>query len=52
VGLATIASRGQAIMSAAVISKELHQFFWREAFQTLTYLDGFVLVEINGVLKT
>jgi hypothetical protein len=52
VGLATISSRGRAIMSAAAIPKELHQIFWREAFQTSTYLDGLVLVEIDGVLKT
>jgi hypothetical protein len=52
VGLATIASRGQAIMSAAAIQKELRLTFWREAFQTSTYLDGLVLVEIDGVLKT
>jgi hypothetical protein len=51
-GLAKIASRGRAIMSAAAIPKELHQNFWREAFQTSTYLDGLVLVEIDGVLKT
>jgi hypothetical protein len=51
VGLATIASRRWAIMSAATIPKELCQIFWREAFQ-LPYLDGLVLVEIDGVLKT
>jgi hypothetical protein len=38
-------------MSAAAIPKELRQNFWREAFQTSTYLDGLVLVEIDGVLK-
>ena len=52
VGLATIAARGRAIMSAAGIPKELRQKFWREAFQTSTYLDGLVLVDVNGVLKT
>jgi hypothetical protein len=52
VELATIASRGRAIMSAAAIPKELCQIFWREAFQTSTYSDGLVLVEIDGVLKT
>jgi hypothetical protein len=51
VGLATIASRGRAIMSAAAIPKELRQKFWRESFQTSTYLDGLVLVEIDGVSK-
>jgi hypothetical protein len=39
-------------MSAAAIPKELCQNFWREAFQTSTYLDASVLVEIDGVLKT
>jgi hypothetical protein len=52
VGLATIASTGRAIMSAAAIPKELCQNFWREAFQTSTYLSGIVLVEIDSVLKT
>jgi hypothetical protein len=52
VGLATIASRERAIMSAAAIPKELHQNFWREAFLTSTYLDGLILVEIDGALKT
>jgi hypothetical protein len=39
-------------MSAAEIPKELHQKCWKEAFQTSNYLDGLVLVEVNGVLKT
>jgi hypothetical protein len=39
-------------MSAAVIPKEFCQNFWREVFQTSTYLDGLVLVEIDGVSKT
>jgi hypothetical protein len=51
VALAMIASRGRAITSAAVIPKELRQKFWREAFQTSTYLDGLVLVKVDGVLK-
>jgi hypothetical protein len=52
VGLATIVSRGRAIMSATAIPKKLRQNFWREAFQTSTYLDKLVIVEIDGVLKT
>jgi hypothetical protein len=52
VGLAMIASRGRAIMSAAAIPKELHQNIWREAFQTSTYLDRYVLNEADGVLKS
>jgi hypothetical protein len=52
VGLATIAPRGRAIISAAAIPKETCQNFWREAFQTSTYLDGLVLIEVDGVLKT
>jgi hypothetical protein len=52
VGLATITSRGGAIMSATAIPKELHQNFWREAFQTSTYLDKLVLVEVDGTSKT
>jgi hypothetical protein len=51
VGLATIASRERAILSAAAIPKELCQFFWREAFQTSTYLDRLVLVEVDGVSR-
>jgi hypothetical protein len=51
VGLDTIASRRRSIISASIIPKELCQNFWREAFQTSTYFDGLVLVEIEGVLK-
>jgi hypothetical protein len=50
-GLDTIASRRRSIISASIIPKELCQNFWREAFQTSTYFDGLVLVEIEGVLK-
>jgi hypothetical protein len=52
VGLATIASRRRAIVSAATIPKELFQNFWRESFPTSAYFEGFLLVEVNGVLKT
>ena len=51
VDLATIGAKRRAIMSAVGIPKELRQTFWRETFQTSTYLDGLVLVEIGGVLK-
>jgi hypothetical protein len=52
VGFATLAARGRAIMSSARIPKELCQMFWQEAFQTSTLLDGLVLVNVDGVLKT
>jgi hypothetical protein len=52
VGLAMIASRGRDIMIAVAIPKELHQHVWREAFQTSTYFDRLVLVEVDGILKT
>jgi len=52
VALATIAGRGRAIMSAANIPKEHRRLFWREAFQTATYMDGFVLVTIGNIRKT
>jgi hypothetical protein len=51
VGLATIAARGRAMMSAAKVPKEL-RIFWREVFQTSTYLDGLILTTVNGVTKT
>jgi len=52
VGLATIAARGRAIMSSTEIPKEFRHKFWREAFQTSTYLDGLTLTTVNGVTKT
>jgi hypothetical protein len=52
VGLATIAVRGRAMMSAAKVPKEVCQIFWQEAFQTSTYLDGLILTTVNGVTKT
>jgi hypothetical protein len=51
-GLATIAGRGRAMMSAAKVPKDLCQIFWLEAFQTSTYLDGLILTTVNGVTKT
>jgi hypothetical protein len=39
-------------MSDAATPKEICQNFWQEAFQVSTYVDGLVLAEVNGVLKT
>jgi len=52
VSFATLAARGRAIMSAANIPVDHRKLFWREAFQTSTYLDGLILVEVDGVIKT
>jgi hypothetical protein len=50
--LDTIAARGRAMMSASKMPKELCQFFWQEAFQTSTYMDGLILTTVNGITKT
>jgi hypothetical protein len=52
VSLATIAGRGRAIMSAAQVPKDFMKLFWREAFQTATYLDGPVSIEVQGEFKS
>jgi hypothetical protein len=39
-------------LSLALIPKEQCQIFWREAFQPSTHFDRFVLVNVDGVLKT
>jgi hypothetical protein len=39
-------------MSAAQVPKNFRKLFWREAFQTATYLDGLVSVEVQGEFKS
>jgi hypothetical protein len=34
-------------MSAAKVPKCYHEIFWKEAFQTATYLDGLTVVELE-----
>ena len=48
VAFATIAGHGRAIMSAAGVPKHYRENFWREAFQTATYLNGFTMVEFDN----
>jgi hypothetical protein len=50
--LSTIACRYRARMSRAKVPKEYRQLFWREAFQTATYIDGFLIVKMDDILKT
>jgi hypothetical protein len=49
---ATIAGCGRAIMSAAGVPKNYLENFWREAFQTATYLGGFTMVELDNKYLT
>jgi Reverse transcriptase (RNA-dependent DNA polymerase) len=47
-----IANRGRAIMNAANVPRHFRYILWREAFQTATYLDGLIIMEIDGVKQT
>jgi hypothetical protein len=52
VGFATIAGHGRAMMSATKVPKCYSEIFWREAFQTATYLDGLTVVELEDKTLT
>ena len=43
-----IAGRGRAMMSAAKVPKCYREKFWREAFQTATFLDGLTVIELDN----
>ena len=52
VGFTTIGDRGRAMMIAANISYAMRFVLFKEAYACATLLDGLVVVEINGEIKT
>jgi hypothetical protein len=48
VAFSTIAGRGRAMMSATKVPKCYRENFWREAFQTTTFLDGLTVIELKN----
>jgi hypothetical protein len=44
----TIANRGRAIMNRANVPLKYRYVLWREAFKTVTLLDGLVVIDMKG----
>jgi hypothetical protein len=47
-GFATLANRGRAILGRANIPFAIRHLLWREAFKTVTLLDGLQVIELYG----
>jgi len=51
VSFATLVACGGEVMSATNIPVDHGKLFLQEAFRTSSYLDGLVLIEVDGVIK-
>ena len=51
VSFATLVARGGEIMSAENIPVDHRKLCLQDAFRTSTYLDGLILIEVDGVIK-
>ena len=52
VGFTTSCNKGKALMFDPNLPRKLRHILFPEAFQTATKLDGLVLHEMNGVIKS
>ena len=51
-GFAVLANRGRAVLAKANIPKDIRYLLWREAFMTVTLLDGLVVTTIGNKTQT
>ena len=47
-----MANRGRAVMHKANVPLEVRYKVWREAFKTVTLLDGLMPIDIDGKMET